>query len=171
MIITISGKTASGKDTISNILAEKTRFKLLSFSFKDFLNEKTSEKTLDFEKHLVLNFDKDFDQWLKNKVLEQKDKNLIVVSRLSAINLQDIADLKIFLYASEEERAKRLAKRENLSMKEAKKLLKERDEVFEDRIRKVYRICYDDPKHYDVIINTENKTPEEIIDIILKLIK
>ncbi len=171
MIITISGKTASGKNTISKILAEKTGFKLLSFSFKDFLDERTSKKTLDFEKHLDPNFDREFDQWMINKILKNKNENLIVVSRLSAINLKDLADLKIFLYASDEERMKRLSKRENLPTEDAKKLLKERDEVFENRIKKVYGINYDDPKYYDIIINTENKTPEEIVNIILKLIK
>ncbi len=170
MIITISGKTASGKDTIGKILAEKTGFRLLSFSFKNFLDEKTSKKTLDFEKHLDLNFDKKFDQWEREKVIELKEENLIVIGRLSAINLQDLADLKIFLYASEEERAKRLAKRENLIIEEAKKLLKERDETFENRIKKVYGIKYDDPKYYDIIINTNNKKPEEIANLILKLI-
>ena len=170
MIIAISGKTASGKDTVAKLLSKKTGFKLLSFSFKDFLKEKYSKEVLEFERRLDLNFDKEFDSWVKKEVLKYKDQNLIVVSRLSAINLLDIADLKIFLYASDDERAKRLAKRENLSLKEAKKLLEERDKVFEERIKKVYGIKYDDPIHYDIIINTTDKDPKEVVDIIACLV-
>ena len=170
MIIAISGKTASGKDTVAKLLSKKTGFKLLSFSFKDFLKEKYSKEVLEFERRLDLNFDKEFDSWVKKEVLKYKDQNLIVVSRLSAINLQDIADLKIFLYASDDERAKRLAKRENLSLKEAKKLLEERDKVFEERIKKVYGIKYDDPIYYDIIINTTDKDPNEVVDIIASLV-
>ena len=54
------------------------------------------------------------------------------------------------------------------SIEEHKKALIERFEKENQRYFKLYKIRKEDPKNYDLIIDTTNKTPEEVANLIIK---
>ncbi|MCD6403529.1 MAG: cytidylate kinase family protein [Candidatus Aenigmarchaeota archaeon] len=167
--ITISGKACAGKDTTSNILGkklEKYGFKVIKATLKTFAKEKGLD-ILEFEKIYAENseeWDRKLDEWQREVV--KKYKNCILVSMLAAYNVPD-AELKVFLTASEAERAKRAMKRDGIPKEKALEYIRERDRVFRKRIRRIYGIDPWDPKLYDVIIDNTNMTPEETVEKIM----
>ncbi len=167
MIITISGTTASGKDTTAELLSKKLGIKLIRATMKDFAKDLGID-ILEFEKTMASKsdeWDKKLDEWQKN--LPKKYKDFILVSRMGALNIPQ-ADLKIFIDASIDERAKRIAERDNIDSSKAKEYLIARDEEFRQRIKRIYGVDPYDMKHYDVKIDTTNMTPEEVVEAIIK---
>jgi cytidylate kinase len=78
---------------------------------------------------------------------------------------------KIWLMASMEKRAQRVAGRDNISMEKALQVLKEK----EDRTKTIYRQLYDfklgeDFKPFDVILDTENMKAEEVYQTLCRVI-
>ena len=171
MIITISGKPAAGKDTTADLLAKKLKgFKLIKATLREFA-KRFGVDVIKFEKDFAskdYTWDKKLDEWQKEEV--RKYPNVILVSWLSAINVPD-ADLKIFITAEFEERVRRLAKREGISIEKAREYLKERDRITRERIKKIYGVDIWDKKFYDVVIDTTNMEPPEVVRIILREMK
>jgi cytidylate kinase len=80
--------------------------------------------------------------------------------------------IKIWLSASQLERARRIARRSNLSMKEALRLIKQRD----DENIKLYKRLYGyelekDLEAFDLIVDNEGVTPAEILRNLLRVLK
>ena len=170
MIITIAGLALSGKDTTAELLAEKTGFKLLKSTMKEFARKKNLD-VLEFEKQYAektSQFDREMDEWQKRVVAEEKD--CILTSQLSAVNIPN-AELKVWLYAPVEERAKRAVNRDNKTPEESAEYVKSRDKEFRERVKKVYGIDWWDLKYYDLVINSAKFKPEQVVKIILSTIK
>lgn len=171
MIITISGKPGSGKDTIGNLLGKKLGLKVIKASLKKDAKKKGMD-ILDFEKKYAIKFkeyDIKLDAWQKKKV-EKDGENCVLISMLSAYNIPH-ADLKIWLNCPLRERARRISKRDKIPLKRALEYVKERDMVFKNRIRKLYKIDFWDSKFYDLSIDTSKNNPKEVIGTILKRLK
>jgi len=170
VVVTIAGQPAAGKDTIGEALIKRLDgFVLIKGTMREFA-KRFGLDVLDFEKEFAEkeDWDRKLDEWQRNEV--KKYKNVVLVSWLSAINVPN-ADLKVFLKASFDERVRRIAKRDGLSLKKAKKYLKERDIVARERIKKKYGVDIWDKKHYDLIIDTTDKSVEEIVDTIIDEMK
>lgn len=167
MIITISGNAASGKDTVAELLAKKLKLKLIRGTLRVFAKEKGMD-ILDFEKTFTSDsdyWDKKLDQWQKEAV--KKAGDCILVSYLGGYHI-DWADLKVWLYADDRVRAQRTAKRDKLPIKKARVYLKERDEFFRQKTKRIYGVDFWNPKYYHLRIDTSHLTPEEIVDKIIK---
>lgn len=168
MIITISGNAGSGKDTIGSLLGEKLGLKVLKGTMKTFAREKGID-ILEFEREIAKDetgyWDKELDAWQKEEV--KKTGDCILVSMLGAYNIPE-ADLKVWLGGREKVRALRIAKRDKADKNQALGYLQERDRVFRERMKRVYKIDFWDPKFYDLCIDTSDLTPEEIVDKIIK---
>ena len=65
-------------------------------------------------------------------------------------------------------RARRIIKREQGEIKNRKKEIQNRERSESLRYKKYYDIDLKDTSIYDLVIDTTNKTPEEITDMILK---
>ena len=79
------------------------------------------------------------------------------------------ADLKVYLTASAETRAKRVFNREGGSLEERYKETVRRDENDTNRYRIIYGIDNSKPEECaDLIIATDDKTPDEIVSLIIK---
>ncbi len=175
MIITISGLHGTGKSTIAKLIAEKLKIQYYSTGqiFRDLALEMnmTLEK---FTKFVEKN--PDIDKKLDNKIIEIAQKgNIIIDSQLSGYILKSIADFKILLTCSLETRVKRISERDKSRYEEKLKetTLREKSEL--ERFKHLYDIDLEDQKElnqiYDLIINTENLSVEEILEKILAFIE
>ncbi|MFA6530435.1 MAG: cytidylate kinase family protein [Candidatus Micrarchaeia archaeon] len=166
MIIAIAGLTGSGKNTLGEVLAERTGFKLVSPTFKD-LAAKEGISLMEFQKKAEKdqNIDKKFDALLK----EEATGDCIVTTWLGAWILD--ADLRIYVSAPLEVRAERTGKRDGMKLSEAMKHVKERDEENRMRYLKVYGIDIYDISKFDLKLDSGKNRPEELADKVMALIK
>lgn len=175
MILTISGLHGTGKSTIGKLIAENLGLQYYSTgqAFRDLaedMNMTLKEFTEFVEKT------PEIDKKLDAKIIEIAQKgNIIIDSQLSGYILQSIADFKLLLICPLEIRVKRMAKRDDTSNEEKLKetVLREKSEL--ERFKLLYNINLRDQeklkKLYDLTINTENLTIEEILKLILSSLR
>lgn len=99
-----------------------------------------------------------------------KKESCVLGSRL-AIWMLDEADLKVFLYASDEVRADRIFKREGGDLQKIKEFTAMRDSEDSRRYKELYNIDNSDYTFADLIIDTSKYTPEEIVEQIIAELK
>lgn len=168
MIITISGFIGSGKTTIARSLAE--HYRLLHVSAGEVFREMAMERGLSLEEFTELAerdaaIDREIDLRQKEKA---KDGDAVIDGRLSGWLLD--ADLKIWLKASLETRAERVAKREKKSYEQALTETQKREESELKRYREIYGIDLRDLTPYNVIIDTELWSAEEVVGLIKNIV-
>ena len=78
--------------------------------------------------------------------------------------------LSIFIQAPMEHRIQRIMGKQNLSHEEAEKVIKKVDEMRESYVKKYAGISRYDTRNYDLVINMEGKTEDEVVELILKFI-
>jgi len=175
VVIAISGLPGAGSSTISKLLAERLGLKYFSPGeyFKSHSSEDSeSKRALDvFQsgKGKEKAFHESIDEMQRRLALEG---DIVVCGKLSIWVLKDIADYKIWLDCSLEERARRTAERDGLSIEEAKRILKERERLEVEEWKKDYGIDYREQKKMaDIVIDTTNLDKEEVFKRIIEFIK
>ena len=174
MIITISGKPGSGKNTVADILAK--RLKLRRYSVGDFRREMARKKDMTLEQLNSLGekeffTDKDADDWQMD--IGKTEDNFIIDGRLSFHFIPN--SIKLFLDVSPEAGARRIRldnRQDELSRddREAIALWKRRLESDRKRYKKYYKIdCYD-PKNYDFVIDTSDLDVDGVVERTLTFI-
>ena len=171
MIITISGLHGTGKSTIGKLIAQRMSLKYYSTgqAFRDLAKEMkmTLEEFTDYVEE-----NPDVDKKLDNKIIEIAQKgNIIIDSQLSAYILDSIAQFKILLTCPLELRVKRMAERDKTPYENKlnETIIREESEL--ERFEKLYRIDLNNVKIYNLILETENLTVEEIVEKIIGLSK
>jgi len=164
--IAISGKSGCGNTTISKMLSENLGLKFINFTFRSLARE----KNLDLETILELaanddSWDREVDS--RQVSLAREDGGCVLGSRLAIWMLQE-ADLKVYLEASPQVRARRITKRESGDLEETAAFTAERDRQDMCRYLRIYNIDTDNYSFADLIINTDTLTPEEIVELITK---
>ena len=164
MKICISGLTGSGKTTIAKILSKKLNYPLISSSYKNFTKDIVgfTQKNIN-NKKLAKEFDK------KIVELAKKQKNCIVATWLGPWLIKN--SFKVWLYASKEERIRRIAEREKISLKKAKEYFEKKDSATIKHFKKVYGINVLQHEDFDLIINTESFSKNKIANIIQKAVE
>jgi len=168
--ITISGLPGSGKTTVAQLLEKKLGLKYV-YSGDIFrkMAEKYSMSLEEFGKYCENN--KDVDEQLDNNQLKELHKgNVIVEGRISGwlAHRNKIPSIKIFLEADLDTRVSRIVNRERGEFKKRKKEILNREKSEKVRYKKYYDIDVDDTSIYDLVIDTTEKTPEDIVNIVLK---
>lgn len=171
MRITISGPPGSGKTTACTKLSEKLGLEAVVFGriFRE----------LAAEKHLTLSQlgeiaeqDPAIDNMIDDRILQmaRTHDNLILESRLSAYMLtrNDIEAFKIHIDASPEVRMERVGLREGETLEQATAATLDRQRSEAKRYMQWYGIDINDLSVYDLIINTDDMTPDEVLDAILE---
>ena len=167
MRIAISSKSGCGNTTVSTLLSEKLGYPMVNFTFRQM----AQERGVDFWTFCRMaeddyDIDRELDRRQVEMAMEQKD--CILASRLAIWMLKE-ADLKVYLTATAETRAKRVYTREGGSLEERYKETVRRDENDTNRYKTIYGIDNSKPEEYaDLIIATDDKTPDEIVSLIIQ---
>ena len=167
--IAISGKSGCGNTTVSGLLAQKLGIKLINYTFRQLAAEKgmTLKEVIEAAKN-----DDSYDKYVdKHQVELALEESCVLGSRLAIWMLKE-ADLKVYLYASDETRAGRVFNREGGDLQEIKDFAAMRDREDTGRYKEFYGIDNNDYSFVDLLIDTGNYTPDEIVNqIILELKK
>jgi len=175
MILTISGLHGTGKSTIAKLIAEKLGLQYYSTgqAFRDLAQEMnmTLEK---FSEYAEKN--PEIDKELDSKILGiARRGNIIIDSQLSGYILKSIADFKILLICPLEIRIKRMAERDNVNYKLKLRETEIREKSELERFKHLYNIDLGDREEiqdlYDLIIDTENLTIEDVLEKILSTLE
>lgn len=175
MIITIGGKSGSGKSSVSKAVAQTLGYKF--FSTGNFFREQAAKRglsVLEYDKLAASKKEFDLQADEVQKKLGQKEKNLVVESRLGFYFIPN--SIKIFLTAKDEIRAKRTmeagrAQENHTNFKGALKKLAERDECDKSRYVKLYGVDPFNEKNYDFVLDTSNNTVSQSAKAILDFVK
>ena len=167
MRVTISGLPGSGTTTVARLLAKELGLELISAG--EMFRGIAKEKSLQLEQfnELAENSD-DFDRWIDAKQGKEamKHENVIVEGRLSGFFVTT-ADLKIWLKAPIEVRARRVAGREGIAYEEALAAMKSREQSEHKRYEQYYDINLDDLSIYDLVIDSSRWRENDIVKMTL----
>ncbi len=175
MKISISGAVGSGKSTISRLLAEKLGYK--HYSIGELMREMAKKRELsimEFSDRAEVDptIDEELDE--EQKRIGKEEDNFIMDSRLGFRFIPD--SYKIFFTVDLREAARRIyedkRKEETYeNIEEAMEFLKKRMRSENIRYKEYYGIDFPKKEYFDIIIDTTNKKPEEIVKEILKKVK
>jgi|Deesub1362A_J573_1020465.scaffolds.fasta_scaffold00033_33 cytidylate kinase len=166
MRIALGGLAGSGTTTLANLLSEELGLKVVSSGeiFRKFA-EDSGMSVEDFSKLCERDpsTDKKIDEYMRN--LSMKEKNAIFEGRLVGYFTE--AELKVWLKAPVDERAKRIAQRENISFELALKRTLEREESERKRYLSYYGIDIDDTSPYHVVLDSEYFNAEQLKEVVV----
>ncbi len=178
--IIISGLPAAGKTEVAKLLGARLGLKELNGG--DILKEIAREKgyvvggaswwdSADGIKFLKeRNNDPEFDREADRRMLARVKKGSIIVTSWTLPWLSD-SGFKVWLDASVEVRANRMAMRDKSDIVVCRRTVAERDRMNSTLFENYYGIKLGrDKKPFDVIINTDKLTVEQTADEILKRI-
>lgn len=174
MIITISGDAGTGKTTIAKRLSKELHvpYFYAGAIFRDIAKEKNlSVIELSQNAHISPDIDRSID----NRMLHilQTSKDGVVEGRLSGYLAweHNIPSIRIYLKASPDVQAKRIAHREGYSTEDGLQEVQTRDSKDWERYKKLYDIDKkdEDTWHTD-IINTDGVDIEGVYTAVKKII-
>jgi cytidylate kinase len=180
IVICISGMAGSGKSTVAKKIAEK--YGLRYYSGGDALKALAIEegyKPLNrgwWENKEGMRFlekrgkDLKFDEAVDKKLLELAQQENVVLDSWTMPWLLK-KGFKIWLEATLEKRADRIAKRDNINVKEALKAL----EIKEKKTRAIYKKLYgfnlgEDFAPFNLILDTDNLNSEQVFNVLCEVI-
>jgi cytidylate kinase len=184
IVICIAGMTACGKSTVARRLAEKYRLRYVSggTELKELAVRmgykaqergwwETTEGMRFLERRLR---DFRFDKQIDAELLKWAEHGNVVLDSWTMPWLYKNG-FKIWIEVSTQERANRLARRDKISLREAEKAIREKDE----KTKRIYERLYgfklgDDFSPFDLILDTEllsaNETFETLSLVINRLV-
>ena len=182
MIISITGSPGSGKSTVGEKLAEKLNYQRY--------NAGAIRRQVAKEKEMTL---AEFNEWSKNNIAGERvvddflektasdgSDNIVVEGRLAWHFIPQ--SLKIYLYATSEEGAKRIwssyeqdkEKRNEDNIKSLEDLIisvKNREKNDDTRYKKHYNINMFRKENYDLYLDVTNMNPQQEFEAVYQFIK
>ncbi|MEM0079347.1 MAG: cytidylate kinase family protein [Nitrososphaerota archaeon] len=181
IVICISGFAATGKSTLGRKLAKKFKLKYVSggdalkilakkkgykIGGRDWWESSEGIKFLEERKA-----NPEFDKLVDQELLKYAQAGNAVIDSWILPWLYE-GGFKIWLKASEEVRAKRLMKRSRISLEEAYKILKKRDEESAEIYRKLYGVeIGKDYSPFHLILDTDRLNAESVYRIVSQAVK
>jgi CMP/dCMP kinase len=180
-VICISGMAGTGKSTLAKKLAEK--YELSYYSGGDALKALAKDEGYDtsiegfWENPIGLKFLKErvsnpkFDKAVDDKLLSYAEAGKVLLDSWTMPWLFKGDGFKIWLEASFENRAARVAQRDHLTLAEAQKMLGEK----EAHTKAIYKSLYgfvlgEDLSPFDFILDTNNLNAAEVFEVLCQVI-
>ena len=179
--IVISGWPAVGKTTMAAELAKEFDFKMYnggdilkslagkkgySISGKDWWDTEEAKKFM-IERSLNPCIDKEMDE----KLVELANKGNAIITSYTLPWLVH-HPIKIWLKGSQDSRAKRMSNRDNISLPEAKRIIKLRDEENRKIYSKLYGFNFgEDLTVFDFVLNTDIMILSSLINISKSIVR
>jgi cytidylate kinase len=180
IVICISGMAGTGKSTLSKKLAKKYNLKCYSGgdALKDLAKAEgydvscegwwESPEGLKFLKERVC--DPKFDKEVDARLLKYAQEGNVLLDSWTMPWLLN-EGFKIWLMASIEKRAARVAQRDKISVNEAFRVLEEK----EHRTKAIYKKLYgfplgEDFTPFDLVLDTDNLNAEEVFGVLCRVI-
>lgn len=174
-VISITGKPCSGKSTIAKLLEKDYGFKRISMG--DMFKEEAKRRGMSTEEFTAFrvndsSFDVYMDKQIPSFIKKFDGQNVIIESRVAWHFLPD--SFKVFIDLDEDEIAKRLVdsdrvgKERYTDFNEAKRSTISRWNAELEVYKKTYDIDCSDLTNYDLILNSKDKTPQQLTDKIWK---
>ncbi len=174
MKITISGPPGSGKTTVGKALAKKLKLKF--YSSGDFFRKIAYQKGMnlnEFSKYCEQH--PEIDDLIDKRQMQfgKEHDDFVLESRLGFFFIPD--SIKIYLDADEKTRIRRIMKarrkdEKSKNEKEALAKINQREKSEIKRWQKVYKVNYQEKKHYDKVINTSSLDIQDVVNKIIDYI-
>jgi len=98
--------------------------------------------------------------------------NFVVIGRAGQVILHNRPDvLHVRLVAPVELRAERLAFRKKIPLEAARAQIAASDQARKRYVRRYYHVDWDDPRLYDLVINTERVSIQQAADLVCQAVK
>jgi cytidylate kinase len=180
IVVCIAGMAGSGKSTLAKRIAEKYKLKYLSGGDAlRALAKGRGYKSLEegwWESREGMHFleerkkDQRFDEAVDRKLLQMAHKGNVVLDSWSMPWLLEDG-FKIWLDASPEKRAERVAGRDGISFQDALSALKRKERQTKAIYKKLYRFSLgEDFAPFDFILDTGSLEGEEVFQIVCTVI-
>jgi len=169
--ITISGYAGTGKSTVGKMLAEKLNYEFLSVGnfARKFAEEKYGMSINEFQakckEEPALD---DFVNFKFRDICNSKD-NIVADFRLGFHFVEK--SFNILFELSEAEAFERLSKANRKMEQLDFESVKKRNEDMRHRFIETFGVDFADGNNYDLVIDTGKKTPLEIVEQILTVVK
>ncbi len=167
--LTISGGVSTGKNTLLNNL--KPNLEPLGWKFTSG-GQLLRDFTKEYVQPLASLADTDFHNKLdeRTKRLLTKEGNYVIEAWLAGFMARDLKDtLRVLLVCNSDAlRVDRVANRDRISVEDAKKFIKEREEINFKEWKRIYGdFNFFDSKYYHLVIDTYSSGPLETVGKVL----
>jgi len=185
--ITISRELGSGGEEIAHTLSDLMKWQMYDKEILNYMAEK-----MDVHVRLLESVDEKAIGWIKDSLaplfsvkisqhVEQlsyykhlgevllviaKHGQAVIVGRAAGLVLPRDHGLSVHIIAPLEQRYKRVAGMEGIKLEEAIPLVKKADETQRKFVKSFLGQDINDPKHYDIICNTEKLSPRAVAKLI-----
>jgi len=177
MIITISGNAGAGKTTVGRLLAKKLGYNYYDIgTLRKIAAQKRGLTIEDYNIYGMTHPETDMDADAETIRLSNTEDNFVIQGRLAyhfipkslKIYFTIDPDVAAYRLSLDNDNPERISKSKQASLDTIRSLCIERDESDILRYRKIYGIQdFTDKKNYDLIIDTSNITPEQIVEKIM----
>ncbi len=168
MRIAISGLSGCGNTTACANVSQALNLKKINYTMRDISNETKiplTEIQLLAEKYDAIDCALDY----KLLQLAQREQNCVIGTRLAGWLIN--ADLTVWLHASLATRAKRVGKREEKPLSRLMKETRLRDKQNILRYKHIYNINTLNHDNFDLVVNTERLSPDQVAALIVAAAK
>ncbi len=169
MIVTVSGEVGAGKSTVARALAQTLGLRYLS-SGEIFREEARRHGVSLAELGRLAERDPSIDRRIdETQVAQARGGGIVIESRRSGWLID--GDVRVWLRAPLDVRAKRVAARDGMPADAARADIEEREDCERRRYAALYRIDFGDLTRYHVILDTSLWGPEDITHAIAGLVQ
>jgi len=170
MLIAISGLPGSGKTTVARLVAAALGLEHVYAG--NMFRRQAEEAGMTLQEYLRrAERDPTIDRRLDDAMRTRAHAgDAVLEGRLAAVMAAEakVPALKVFLHASEDVRAARITDREGGVTDERLQEIQARETSDRQRYRDIYGVDYHDHKLYDVVVETDRRTPEDLAEEIVQ---
>lgn len=176
VVIAFSGLPGTGSSTAAKLLAQKLGLDYFSVGAYNKRHAKHIEKETEkavamwkMDKKELKKFHLASDDISRERA---KKGNIVIDGKLAIRMLRGLSDFSVWIKAPAGVRAKRITGRDKIPMDKAMKILKEKQKLEVENWKRIYGFNYlDQEKEADLVIDTSDKKPDEIVKSIINKLR